>query len=1184
MVVHGNHAEALRDLAVGWLQRYPLAPLENETLLVQSNGIAQWLKLSLAETPERGGAGIAAALQFHLPSQFLWQAYRAVLGPERVPETSPFDKPRLVWRLMRLLPTLLDQTAYAPLQRFLADDADRRKRFQLAERLADLFDQYQVYRADWLQAWGDGQDVLIDARGGAVPLEADQRWQAALWRALQADVQTDANAPRPGRAAVHAAFLARARDWNGPERPAGLPRRLVVFGISSLPRQSLEVLAVLARWCQVLMCVHNPCEHHWADTVSDHELLRAAERHGTRQARRHSMPARLAPEQLHRHAHPLLAAWGKQGRDFIGLLNEHDRPEALAHYRQHFQAIGHSTELFIAPPPDTLLRQLQDDIRDLRPLHETRARWPAVDPAQDASVRFHRAHSPQREVEVLHDQLLAAFQADPTLTPRDVIVMVPDVQAYAPHIQAVFGLRPASDPRHIPYTVADQGASATDPLLHALRLLLRLPQARLSASELMDLLDVPAVARRFGIAPADRALLQRWVRGANVRWGLHAAHRASLDLPADAQAAAPHTWLFGLRRMLLGYAVGAGAEAWQGTDPYGEIGGLDAALLGPLVQLLERLASTWDALRQPAPVAEWCTRFRQVLHDFFDASPGRDEPADPRDPLTLLQLAQALDAWQAVCTEARLDEALPLAVAAEHWLTALDAPRLSQRFFGGAVTFATLMPMRAIPFRHVCLLGMNDGAYPRNRAPLDFDLMGRQYRPGDRSRRSDDHYMLLEALLSARDRLYVSWVGRSVTDNSERAPSVLVNQLREHLATGWRLADAAPGGLLAALTTEHPLQPFSPRYFGPATTEPRARWFTYAHEWRRGAATQAAASPPLPALARSEPLTVAELASFLKDPVKAFFRRRLGADLDLPDATQAEHEPFALDGLDRWRLHHELLQHQTQALRRGDDLADDLTRRLDALERRGELAAGGFGQAQRAELQAPLPELMQAYQTALADWPLPHRETLDWRATVDGQAVAVLDRLDDLRRNAQGDRARVVLETSHLVDAQGRYRADKLVGHWVVHLAAHLAGGPLTTRVLSKAGQVTLEPLPPEQAEAHWTALLQAWQTGLCSPLPLAVKPAFEWLRALGTQPDDPARAWLAAQKSYEGEGDGGERERQPHLRRAYPDFAALAGPRASAADPSPFRHWTDTLLRPLWRAIPVKRGKSAPPAPEAEA
>ncbi|WP_198552345.1 exodeoxyribonuclease V subunit gamma, partial [Macromonas nakdongensis] len=493
MVVHGNHAEALRDLTVTWLRRYPLAPLENETLLVQSNGIAQWLKLSLAEPPERGGAGIAAALQFHLPSQFLWQAYRAVLGPERVPETSPFDKPRLVWRLMRLLPTLLDQAAYAPLQRFLADDADRRKRFQLAERLADLFDQYQVYRADWLHAWGQNQDVLLDARGDAVDLDSDQRWQPALWRALLRDVQTDPSAPRPGRAAVHEAFLAQARQWQGPERPAGLPRRLVVFGISSLPRQSLEVLAVLARWCQVLMCVHNPCEHHWADIVSDHELLRAAERHGTRQARRPNAPAVLTPEQLHQHAHPLLAAWGKQGRDFIGLLNEHDRPEALAHHRRHFQAIGHSTDLFVAPPADTLLRQLQDDIRDLRPLHETRARWPAVDPAQDASVRFHLAHSPQREVEVLHDQLLAAFQADPTLTPRDVIVMVPDVQAYAPHIQAVFGLLPAHDPRHIPFSVADQGAAATDPLLHALRLLLRLPQARLSASELMDLLDVPAV-------------------------------------------------------------------------------------------------------------------------------------------------------------------------------------------------------------------------------------------------------------------------------------------------------------------------------------------------------------------------------------------------------------------------------------------------------------------------------------------------------------------------------------------------------------------------------------------------------------------------------------------------------------------------------------------------------------------
>ncbi|MDW7745950.1 exodeoxyribonuclease V subunit gamma, partial [Halomonas sp.] len=265
MVIHGNRLEALRGLAVEWMRRHPLGPLENETILVQSNGISQWLKLALAEDRAHGGAGIAAALDVTLPARFLWQAYRSVLGEEQVPPVSPFDKPRLVWRLMRLLPALLDAPTFAPLARFLEDDDDLRKRHQLAERLADLLDQYQVYRADWLAAWAAGEDVILSARGEARPLAEEQRWQAELWRALRDDIGPEGLAS--SRAAVHERFLEACQKLDpgspqltvGKARPPGLPRRVIVFGISSLPAQTLEALAAMARVSQVLLCVHNPC-------------------------------------------------------------------------------------------------------------------------------------------------------------------------------------------------------------------------------------------------------------------------------------------------------------------------------------------------------------------------------------------------------------------------------------------------------------------------------------------------------------------------------------------------------------------------------------------------------------------------------------------------------------------------------------------------------------------------------------------------------------------------------------------------------------------------------------------------------------------------------------------------------------------------------------------------------------
>jgi exodeoxyribonuclease V gamma subunit len=1194
MLIHGNRSERLRDLLVEWMKRYPLAPLENETILVQSNGIAQWLKLALAADRDpatgSGGCGIAAALEISLPSTFIWQAYRAVLGASSVAEVSPFDKSRLIWRLMRVLPALIDLPVFEPLRRFISHDDDRRKRFQLAERIADLFDQYQMYRSDWLTCWAKGDDIVLDARGEAHPLPDEQRWQAALWRELVADVARSADAAAAlevmsngGRAAVHEAFLARINAWgsamggvsDSDQRPPGLPRRVIVFGISSLPRQSLEALAAIARWTQVLMCVPNPCAHYWADIVPDKELLRAQH---SRQQRREGAPADLIAEQLYLHAHPLLASWGKQGRDFIGLLDEFDSAEARERYRPQFAGIGQRIDLFEERDATTLLQQLQDDIRDLRPPHETRDEWPLVDPAVDESIRFHVAHSAQREVEILHDQLLAAFNADPTLRPRDIIVMVPDIDAYAPHIQAVFGLLDRDDPRYIPFSVADRGQRKADPLVGALEMLLSLQHSRLTVSDLLYLLDVPALRRRFAIDESDLPTLRAWMRGANVRWGLHAEHRASLGLPRDDNAAAPHTWMFGLRRMLLGYAVGSETDAWGDIEPFGEMGGLDAALLGPIVRLIDELDHAWRTMSEPATPAVWCERLRALKHAFFSADDGNDA-------YTLARLDNILHTWIDACAEAGLDDTLPLSVVGDYWLSQLDEAGLAQRFFAGAVTFATLMPMRAIPFRRVCLLGMNDGDYPRTRVPMDFDLMRGYYRPGDRSRREDDRYLLLEALLSARDHLHVSWVGRSINDNSERPSSVLVGQLRDHLAAGWQLDDAHANGRLSlvdALTVVHRLQPFSAEYFSADSVAPL---FTYAAEWRAAPhetrAPDATPDTPLAAVVRDEPLSLRELADFLRNPVKAFLTQRLRVALDVQETASDDQEPFGLDALDTWKLQYELIGAQAAKVHEDADDAAIVAARdacLAVIRRRGDVAAGGFGDLASDKLIAPMDELFEAYRTQLARWPVVSAREQEIGFAVAGEhgQLAVADWLGHWRANSDGKLARVLLESSELVEARTRrYRYSRLVTPWVQHLAANLDDREVSTVIVSKKGTVEFPPLKAGKAAAHLSALLRAWEEGMRRPLPLAVESGFEWIFAGGasrgdTEPtQDLTEARKAARRKYEGDGSGfvaGEVEKGASLRRAYPDFDSLS---ASGE----FALLAATLLAPVINAVKNNAG-----------
>ncbi|MBL0419937.1 exodeoxyribonuclease V subunit gamma [Ramlibacter sp. AW1] len=1131
MVVHGNRPETLRALMAQWMQAASLGPLEDEAVLVQSNGVAQWIKLHLASDASRGGLGIAAALQVQLPSQFTWRAYRALLGAAQVPADSPFDKSRLVWRLMRLLPGLLAEPVFQPLERFLRGGeggaADPRKLHQLCERVADLFDQYQVYRADWLEAWASGRD-RIAVRGAEQPLDASDAWQPALWRVLRQDAGEAA--AHGSRAEVHQRFL-RAAAQPDAQRPRGLPRRITVIGVSSLPAQALQVLAALARWSQVLVFVHNPCRHDWSRIVPDHELLRA---------RRHRQAPRGPVAGLPAPGHPLLAAWGRQGRDFIRMLDEHDEHEAHA---RRFEAVLRQVDVFEANADAgsrSLLHRLQDDMLELRPVEESRQLAPEV-AAGDRSIAFHVTHGPLREVEVLHDRLLAAFAADPELRPQDVMVMVPDVAAFAPHIEAVFGLYERDDPRHIPFGIADRGQRGHDSLLAAIAKLLSLPQARWAASELLDLLDVPAFRRRLGIQEAELPLLRRWVARAEVRWGLNAPQREHLGLPPGLDQ---NSWQFGLRRMFLGYAVGSG-EPWQGIAPMDEIGGLDAALLGPLATLLDRLDAHWHALTEDAAPDRWVERLERLLDDFFEAPDGSDES------LVLLRLRGALHAWQQECAEAGLVDALPLAVVGGHWLDRVERPSLSQLFLSGGVTFASLMPMRAIPFRWIALLGMNDGDYPRPRTPIDFDLMAREVRPGDRSRREDDRYLFLEALLSAREHLHVSWVGRSIRDNQERPASVLVAQLRDHVAACWRRAgDARPQALagpalLQALTCEHRLQPFHEAYFD--GRDPRLA--SYAREWRvaREATTLAQPPQPLPAPAGERVFTLREFAAFAREPVRFFFDQRLQVHFGHDDPVAEDQEPFELDPLRRWQLQDELIRLQKTAIEHGADREAALARGLDVMTARGSLPVGALAAPVRATLAEPMERLFAEHAAACEQWPqrLPD-EWLDHAPADLAQAPRVQDWLGELRTDGQGARCRLVLESTGLIrKATGKdtdqWRFDKLVGHWVAHLAGHLGGQPMTSVVASKAGTLTLLPLSIEVARGHWRDLCVLLAEGLCRPLPFALRSASEWLEKL---PKGEETAREAARRCYEEHEPRrhqfAEARRDPCLGRTYPGFDAL--------------------------------------------
>jgi exodeoxyribonuclease V gamma subunit len=1127
VVLHGNRLEDLAEVALDWLARHPLGPLDEETLLVPSSGMGEWLKGAMATRH-----GVAAGFTMELPARFVWRAWRAVLGEAAVPVASPLDKAPLTWWLMRLLPELAARPVFAPLAGFLATDGSVMRRLELAQRLADLYDQYQVYRPDWLADWAAGHDRLARApvapAASAVPLPPGQRWQAALWRALLAELGTDAGA-LSSRPALHARFIGALNGRPEGSPPPGLPPRLLLFGTTHLPHTTLEALAALARHIPVLLAVPDPCAHAWVDEPEDAETTPA-----------------------------LLQAWGRQCRDFVRQLNAHDDGQARA------EQLGFvRTALFDSGPGQTLLQQLQARIRDRTPSAEAATKWQAA----DRSLQFHTAHGPLREVELLHDQLLEAF-ATSRLEPREVVVMVPDIERFAPAIAAVFGRFAPGHPRHVPWGLADRRERGRHALLRALEALLQVRERRWAGSELRDLLGTPAVAARLGLNEGGVEQLAEWLAGAGLRWGLHEAQRAALGLQA---AGAVGSARFALDRLLMGYATGAlppEAEAPGGIDPWPEVAGLESALAGVLAQWLQAIDAWWAEAAEPRPPQAWLPRLRALLTAMFSAT-------DDRERTLLAVLDEALQSWVAACDAAGFAEPVSLELVREAWLDGVDEAG-GGRFRAGGVTFCTLLPLRAIPFRWVCLLGMNDGEYPRPASRSDFDLMADPAlaRPGDRSRRDDDRQLMLDALLAARDRLHVSWSAHAARDNQPQPPSVLVAQLHDHVQALWG------EDVLKALTVAHPLQPFSRAYVEEGGD---ARLFTYASEWRAlhepVAALPSAASlaPPVPA--RSV-LTLRQLADFVRSPVAAYFRERLRTDLRLHDDAADDDEPFTDQGLEGWQWRDELLRSLQQWMQNEGALAPAAeqtarARRVVArLQREGRLPWGGPGEAAADALVAALVPGLQEWGRRWAAGRAPDDERLElpliqglrlepgalaWRIGTDGEAELL-------------DIGASRLTVGKVNATKKKPRADKLVAAWLQQLVLAAAGRPARLFAIGADVVVMAQPLDTATALEQLAVLVQAWRDGVDGvdgghgdgPWPTVLNTGLAFLAE--------ADLGKVFNSSPNRRGD----DQDVHLLRLYPSLGALT--QAPHFEPAsrllytPLQQWLATLhIEPLANAAPAE-------------
>ena len=690
-------ADALGDLLADPLED----PFATEVVVVPARGVERWLSQRLSHRLGRGagrGDGVCAGVDFRTPGSLVAE----ITGTR---DEDPWAPDSLVWPLLAALDDSLDETWAHTLAVHVGhglegEEADLRRgrRFAVARRLARLFAAYAVQRPGLVGDWSAGRDT----DGCGAPIAPDLAWQPELWRRLAARV----DAPPPHLR--HSETVARLRD--APET-FDLPDRLSLFGHTRLPLTEVALLSALGEHREVHLWLPHPSSELWA-ALADEAAAGPV--------------ARELDESHHRVGHPLLSTLGRDVRELQRTLATVD-------------LIDEPVDRSIAAP-DTLLGWLQDDLRG-NAVGDPSGRVLAPG---DRSVQVHACHGAARQVDVLREVLLGLLADDPTLEPRDVLVMCPDIETYAPLISAGFGLGDVvgaqGHPAHrLRVRLADRALTQTNPLLGVAARLLDLAGGRAGAGEVLDLAHADPVRRRFGFRDDDLQQLTDWVRQAGVRWAFDAEHRAEFGL----QDYVSNTWQFGIDRLLAGVAMSEDAGAWlDRTLPLDDVGSGQIDLAGRLAEYVERLRDVTDRLVGAHPLEHWL----DVLGDGIAA----------------LTSVPATDGWQAGQVQRELGRVRE--AAADLGTTTLRLPdvrslltdRLAGRptranFRTGTLTVCTMVPMRSVPHRVVCLLGLDDGVFPRVGAVDGDDVLARDPQTGERDPRSEDRQLMLDAVLAATE-------------------------------------------------------------------------------------------------------------------------------------------------------------------------------------------------------------------------------------------------------------------------------------------------------------------------------------------------------------------------------------------------------------------------------------------------
>ncbi|PPI86400.1 exodeoxyribonuclease V subunit gamma [Candidatus Pantoea edessiphila] len=843
-IYHSNQSSVLRTLLNSVIEHQYNDILQSDLILVQNLDTAKWIKIGIASHFD-----VAINIKFARLTFFIWNIISKI-----VPNTTVkhfFDKTDLVWEIISRIPVILKNNRFDFILNYLDNCHNESNLFKFSLSVANIFEKYLTYRPDWLHIWECGG--LVSALG------EEQLWQSIIWKDLIS--YNVAKSHQYQSNDIYSSFINKLQNNSN---LSFLPSRLFIYGINTIPPYHLKVLNTISHYIDIHWFINNPCRNYWGD-IYNHSIFFKRSKNNQKYVNNYINDEYISEffketYELHTN-NQLLLSWGKLGCDNLYFMNQ-------------LELVNH-IDAFVNIKEDNLLHCIQNDILNFKNSaviglyrkelqYNDQKRCIAVN---DQSISINVCYSIQREVEALQDYLLKLINCNMDINLSDIIVMVADINVYMPYIKATFS-RTHND-RYLPFMISDRCVSIENSIIIVFFKLLSLSESNSSCffEKLLAILDVKSIADHFSIDEKQLFLLHIIIDNTNTYKKLNELKKILTNKDNSNKSII----LRNVKNILLHHLYKDKKDYLKHFSSDLDLEVLLNMLLVNLINLMLQIHRWTIILIKPYSLKDWYLLFRQLVNDFFIV--------DNESGSILLFLEKN---WNIV-TQSGIKfniKKFSIKLLRNMFLNYIDKKRISNFFLSGKINFCNLTSMRSFPFKVICILGINKDIYPRKPNLTQLNLMYKQPRKGDCNIADEDRYLFLETIIAAKNKLYISYVGKSMQDNTEYYPSSLITDLLEYIGQNFYIQgdknieiDKSCNNIQKHLVQYHTRAPFSSSNF-----ILNSKTQSFASEWlpaAQGLGKSQLSFINILSAPKLNCLNLKQLLYFWHHPVRAWFQKRL---------------------------------------------------------------------------------------------------------------------------------------------------------------------------------------------------------------------------------------------------------------------------------------------------------------------